>query len=184
MAGPVAEITMQWRERLVFEAGAPGQPRVLVDGDSKVATSPVEMLLVAAATCTASDVVLILEKQRVTLRSLEATVKGTRREQQPRRYTALHSVFTIAGEGALGVRCEATAQFLLRPGERSGAGPYAGLGLAFVGGEGARGAGYLTALLGVESAPAARAGWYGELGLGGGVRVAVGRRFRHFPPGW
>ena len=94
---------------------------------------------------------------------------------------------TAAGgsyEGALGVRCEATAQFLLRPGERSGAGPYAGLGLAFVGGEGARGAGYLTALLGVESAPAARAGWYGELGLGGGVRVAVGRRFRHFPPGW
>ena len=100
MAGPVAEITMQWRERLVFEAGAPGQPRVLVDGDSKVATSPVEMLLVAAATCTASDVVLILEKQRVSLRSLEAAVKGTRREQQPRRYTALHFVFTIAGDGA------------------------------------------------------------------------------------
>lgn len=93
---------------------------------------------------------------------------------------------TAAGgsyEHALGVRCEATAQFLLRPGERSGAGPYAGLGLAFVGGEGARGASYLTALVGVESAPAARAGWYGELGLGGGVRVAVGRRFRHFPPG-
>jgi hypothetical protein len=93
---------------------------------------------------------------------------------------------TAAGgsyEHALGVRCEATAQFLLSPGERSGAGPYAGLGLAFVGGEGARGASYLTALVGVESAPAARAGWYGELGLGGGVRVAVGRRFRHFPPG-
>jgi hypothetical protein len=94
---------------------------------------------------------------------------------------------TAAGgsyEHALGVRCEATAQFLLRPGERSGAGPYTGLGLAFVGGEGARGASYLTALVGVESAPAARAGWYGELGLGGGVRVAVGRRFRRFPPGW
>jgi len=27
-------------------------------------------------------------------------VKGTRREQQPRRYTALHFVFTIAGDGA------------------------------------------------------------------------------------
>lgn len=87
-------------------------------------------------------------------------------------------------EHVLGVRCEATAQFLLRPGEQSGAGPYAGLGLAYVGGEGLRGASYLTALLGVESAPAARAGWYGEIGLGGGVRLAVGRRFRHFPPGW
>jgi hypothetical protein len=86
-------------------------------------------------------------------------------------------------EHVLGVRCEATAQFLLRPGEQSGAGPYAGLGLAYVGAQGVRGASYLTALLGVESAPAARAGWFGEIGLGGGVRLAVGRRFRHFPPG-
>jgi hypothetical protein len=94
---------------------------------------------------------------------------------------------TAAGgsyEQALGIRCEATAQFLLRPDERSGAGPYAGLGLAFVGGEAARGASYLTALLGVESAPASRGGgWFGELGLGGGVRLAFGRRFRHFSPG-
>ncbi|HYL55083.1 MAG TPA: hypothetical protein VEU73_05860 [Gemmatimonadales bacterium] len=87
-------------------------------------------------------------------------------------------------EHVLGVRCEATAQFLLRPGEQSGAGPYAGLGLAYVGAQRVRGASYLTALLGVESAPAARAGWYGEIGLGGGVRLALGRRFRHFPPGW
>jgi len=82
---------------------------------------------------------------------------------------------------ALGVRLEATAQFLLRPGERSGPGPYGGLGLAFVGSEGARGASYLTALLGVDQGPGARAGWYAELGLGGGVRLALGRRFRRFP---
>lgn len=87
-------------------------------------------------------------------------------------------------ERALGVRLEATAQFLLRPLERSGVGPYAGLGLAFVGSEGTRGASYLTALLGVEQRPGARAGWYAELGLGGGVRLAVGRRFRRFPSVW
>ena len=85
---------------------------------------------------------------------------------------------------ALGVRLEATAQFLVRPLERSGVGPYGGLGLAFVGSEGARGAGYLTALLGVEQGPGARAGWYAELGLGGGVRFAVGRRFRRLAPWW
>jgi len=65
---------------------------------------------------------------------------------------------TLAGgdyEGALGVRVAADAQLLLRPGERVGLGPYGGLGLAFVGAEGARGAGYLTALLGVEAVP----GW-------------------------
>lgn len=87
-------------------------------------------------------------------------------------------------ERALGVRLEATAQFLLRPLERGGVGPYGGLGLAFVGSEGTRGAGYLTALLGIDQGPGARAGWYAELGLGGGVRLALGRRFRRFPSLW
>jgi hypothetical protein len=87
-------------------------------------------------------------------------------------------------ERALGVRLEATAQFLLRPGERTGVGPYGGLGLAFVGSEGARGASYLTALLGVDQGPGSGAGWYAELGLGGGVRLALGRRFRRFPSLW
>ena len=100
MAADVREITMRWREGLLFEAGAPGRPVVLLDGDGKVATSPVEMLLVSAATCSAADVVLILEKQRVELRGLEVAVRGTRREAQPRRYVALHFAFTISGDGA------------------------------------------------------------------------------------
>jgi hypothetical protein len=87
-------------------------------------------------------------------------------------------------ERALGVRAEATAQFLLQPGERRGTGPYAGVGLAFVGAGGARGAGYLTALVGVEAAPGARGGWYVELGLGGGLRLVAGRRLRRFPSSW
>jgi putative redox protein len=94
------EITTRWREGLLFEAGAPSRSPVLVDGDGAVATSPVDLLLVAAATCSASDVVLILQKQRVALRALEVAVRGTRREEQPRRYTALHFVFTISGDGA------------------------------------------------------------------------------------
>src|SRR2546428_2416262 len=47
-----------------------------------------------------SDVVVILQKQRVVLRSLEIAVVGTRREMEPRRYTALHFRFAIAGDGA------------------------------------------------------------------------------------
>ena len=87
-------------------------------------------------------------------------------------------------ERALGVRLEATVQFLLRPAELRGIGPYGGLGLAFVGSDGARGASYLTALLGVDTGPGARAGWYAELGLGGGVRLALGRRFRRIASSW
>ncbi|HYK82759.1 MAG TPA: hypothetical protein VEU55_06400 [Gemmatimonadales bacterium] len=86
--------------------------------------------------------------------------------------------------GVLGVRLQATGQMLLRPAERSAVSPYGGLGLAFVGTAATHGAGYLTALFGVESAPGRRAGWYAELGLGGGVRLAVGARWRHFPAWW
>ena len=100
MAANTAEITLRWREALEFEAAAPGRPPVGVDGNSAVATSPVELLLAAAASCTASDVVLILQKQRVLLRGLEVLVRGTRRAEQPRRFTALHFVFTVTGEGA------------------------------------------------------------------------------------
>jgi putative redox protein len=100
MAGNAPEITVRWRERQLFDASPPGRPAVLVDGDSTVAASPVELLLVAAATCSATDVVSILGKQRVALRALDVSLRGTRRDEQPRRYTALHFVFTLSGDGA------------------------------------------------------------------------------------
>ncbi|OLB05398.1 MAG: hypothetical protein AUH06_10110 [Gemmatimonadetes bacterium 13_2_20CM_69_27] len=100
MAGNVREVLVRWREGLEFEGGAPGRPAIQVDGNGATATSPVELLLVAAAACTASDVVVILEKQRVTLRSLEIAVAGTRREMEPRRYIALHFRFAVRGDGA------------------------------------------------------------------------------------
>ncbi len=100
MAAPTAAVTVRWKEGLQFEGGTPGRPTILVDGDSKAATSPVELLLLAAATCTAADVVIILQKQRVNLVALDVAMLGTRRETQPRRYTAIAFHFTIRGEGA------------------------------------------------------------------------------------
>jgi len=95
-----AEITVRWKEQLQFEGASAGKPPILVDGDTRVATSPVELLLVAAATCAAADIVIILEKQRVKLATLEIAVRGTRRDTDPKRYTAIAFHFTIRGEGA------------------------------------------------------------------------------------
>lgn len=99
MASPTAAVTIRWTEGLQFEGGPAGRPPVLVDGNSRAATSPVELLLVAAATCSAADVVIILQKQRVKLAALEVAVRGTRRETEPRRYTAIAFQFTVRGEG-------------------------------------------------------------------------------------
>src|SRR5216117_2339173 len=90
---------MRWLRDLQFEGSGSGRHAILVDGDTKVATSPVELLLLAAATCTASDVVIILQKQRVQLESLEIAMRGTRREAKPRRYTAIAFQFAVRGKG-------------------------------------------------------------------------------------
>jgi putative redox protein len=95
-----ASVTMRWLRGMEFEGAGPGQPAIVVDADTRVATSPVQLLLLAAATCTASDIVIILQKQRITLEALDITVRGTRREQQPRRFTAIAFHVSVRGEGA------------------------------------------------------------------------------------
>ncbi len=95
-------------------------------------------------------------------------------------------------DGAMALRAEARAQFLLLPpggagpsgGGRAAAGYYAGLGLAFAGAERRHGAAYLTAVIGVETAPWRSRGMYAEVGLGGGVRLAAGLRWRRVPAWW
>jgi len=77
----------------------PASPAVMVDGDGETAPGPMQMLLIAAAGCTGSDAVLILGKMRVALRRFEVDVTGTRRDEEPRRYTAIHFRFALQGDG-------------------------------------------------------------------------------------
>jgi putative redox protein len=56
-------------------------------------------LLLAAASCSGSDVVIILEKMRVQLRELRIEVAGVRRDEEPRRYVAIHFEYHLGGEG-------------------------------------------------------------------------------------
>jgi len=85
--------------------------------------------------------------------------------------------------GRAAARAQLTAQFLVTPSARSGAGLYGGLGVAVAGRRGAPGSGYLALLVGLEAAPGARrGGWYAELGLAGGARVSAGWRGRWARP--
>lgn len=94
------------------------------------------------------------------------------------------AALSVAG-GALhqaaAVRIEFTAQFLVLPGARRGTSPYAGLGAAYVGARHYRGSGVLVALIGIEAPEGGRHGWFAELGVGGGVRVRGGYRWRRLP---
>ena len=84
-------------------------------------------------------------------------------------------------DGRAAARAQLTAQFLVTPAVRRGAGLYGGLGVSVAGRQGAHGGGFLALLVGLEAAPGGgtrRGGWYAELGLAGGARVAAGWRSR------
>ena len=93
------QVTLTWRQGLRFEGGAPESPLTTIDGDNALAPGPMLTLLLAAGSCSGSDVVTILEKMRVHLRDLRIDVIGTRRDQEPRRYVAIHFDYHLQGEG-------------------------------------------------------------------------------------
>jgi hypothetical protein len=84
--------------------------------------------------------------------------------------------------GDVGMRAEALGHFLLNPKKGHGVGLYALGGAAFV----ANGSeeGYLVLGIGVEARPGRRSGWALEAGVGGGLRIAAGYRWRRLPKGW
>lgn len=95
-------VRLTWSgEGLRFSGGGtdPQTPEMLIDGDGVTGPSPMLALLLAAASCAGADVVVILEKMRVGLRSLSVDVEGTRRDEEPRRYIAVRFHFSISGDG-------------------------------------------------------------------------------------
>jgi putative redox protein len=92
-------VSLGWQERLIFRGGEAGGPQTTVDGDNATAPGPMLTLLLAAASCTGADVVVILEKMRATLHEFRIEASGVRREQEPRRYTAIHFEYHIRGDG-------------------------------------------------------------------------------------
>jgi putative redox protein len=94
--------TLQWITGLRFVAQGESGHGVLMDSKSRPAhlgASPMELMLISIAGCTAIDVVAILEKMREPLRSLTVGISGDRAESHPKRYTALEIVYRVSGTG-------------------------------------------------------------------------------------
>ena len=82
----------------LFVGITPGGRALVLDTDSQrsSAPSPVELLLVALGSCTATDVISILKKKRQHVTSYIVEVSGERRTEYPRRYTSMkvHHILT------------------------------------------------------------------------------------------
>jgi putative redox protein len=90
---------LEWLGDQRFAGGTTGGPVAFIDGDGAAAPGPLVTLLNAAASCAATDVVIILQKKRVELRTFTVDVEAHRREEAPRRVLAMTLVWRLAGEG-------------------------------------------------------------------------------------
>jgi putative redox protein len=95
----IKRITLDWKKDLRFEGGEANRPWITIDGDNAMGPGPMLTLLLAAASCSAADVVHILQKMRIDLRTFRVEASGTRREEEPRRYVALHLAYHLRADG-------------------------------------------------------------------------------------
>jgi putative redox protein len=82
--------------RFVGEAGS--SHAVVVDGDSKTGSSPMELVLIALCGCTGYDVASILTKKREPFTSLEVRAEGEKAAVPPSVYIRIKLVYRVGGQ--------------------------------------------------------------------------------------
>src|SRR5215470_2876159 len=82
-----------------FVGEAPGGPAIVTSfaHDKVTAPTTMELLLIALGGCTGADVVSILKKKRQRVTGYEIEVRGQRRQEHPRIYTAIEVVHHVRG---------------------------------------------------------------------------------------
>jgi len=91
--------TVKWIGEQKFLGISPSGHAVALDSDreSNKAPGPMELLLVALGACTATDVVIILEKKRQKLDALEVIASGERAADPPTVWTKLELLYRLRG---------------------------------------------------------------------------------------
>ncbi len=99
MAGNDYKATVQYAGDEFFIGTTPSGHAQAIDtkGDRKAAPSPLEMLLISVAACTAADVVSILKKKRQDVSGYRAEITGTRVEDHPRKFVKFHIHHIVHG---------------------------------------------------------------------------------------
>jgi putative redox protein len=105
---------LQWEGGLRFSATGERSGRTVVmdspTREDRGGPSPMELLLMGVAGCTAMDVVAILEKMRQPLARFQVEIVGERAEQHPKYYTAITIVYRLWGDGLSREKVERAVQ--------------------------------------------------------------------------
>jgi len=91
--------SVKWVGEQKFVATGPSGHALTIDSDraSNKGPGPMELLLLALGACTATDVVIILEKKRLKLESLEVICSGERAPEPPTVWTKLELLYRLRG---------------------------------------------------------------------------------------
>jgi putative redox protein len=91
---------VQWIGEQKFVATSPSGHAMPIDSDrqSNKAPGPMELLLLALGACTATDIVIILEKKRQKLEALNVICSGERAPDPPQVWTKFELVYQLRGK--------------------------------------------------------------------------------------
>ena len=91
--------SVKWIGHQKFVAFSPSGHSVSIDSDreSNTAPGPMELVLVALGACTATDIVIILEKKRQKIQSLEVICSGERASTPPTVWKKLEILYRLRG---------------------------------------------------------------------------------------
>jgi putative redox protein len=101
MSSLPVEAVIQFAGDDMFIGTSPSGHSFAIDtkGDRKSAPTPMELLLISVAACTAADVISILQKKRQDVTEYRVKVAGTRAEDHPRKYETFHVHHIVHGRG-------------------------------------------------------------------------------------
>jgi len=92
-----------WKEGLAFEgiggSGFTVSLDTLAEEGGGTGFSPMELLLVSLAGCTAMDVISILKKKRQDVTGFEVRAHGLRADDHPKIYTDITLEYVVRGHG-------------------------------------------------------------------------------------
>ncbi len=92
------EAKVTWVEDRRFVGQASSGHAIVLDGSTeKLGSSPMELLLIGMAGCTAYDILSILEKKRQAVASLEVIARAERAEEPPRVFTRIEVEYVLRG---------------------------------------------------------------------------------------
>lgn len=95
-------VKITWLDGMSFEADVSGY-KIMLDADpesggQKKGPKPKPLMLVALAGCTGMDIVSLLKKMRVEVKTLNITVEGNTADDHPKKFLNAKIIYELTGK--------------------------------------------------------------------------------------